>query len=424
MTEYVQRIIDAEIDELFSGLAALSLEGPRGVGKTETALQRAGTVHRLDDPNERAVLAAGPDRLVEGVPPILIDEWQRLPESWDLVRRAVDRDSLPGQFLLTGSATPANPPTHSGAGRIVTLRMRPLSLAERRIEVPSVSLARLLAGEQPEVRGKSTVSLDAYVDEILASGFPGLRHHEGRVLRAHLDSYIDHIVDRDFPEAGRPVRHPSALRRWMAAYAAATSTTTTYERLRDAATSGEGEKPSRAATEPYRAVLERIWIVEPLPGWIPSRNHITRLTTASKHHLVDPALAARLLQVGADDLLAGRDVGPAIPRDGTLLGALFESLVTQSVRVYAQAAEAVVHHLRTMGGEHEIDLIVVGHDGRVVAVEVKLTRTVDDRDCRHLRWLRDQLGDELADAVVVSTGPEAYRRRDGIAVVPASLLGP
>ena len=157
---------------------------------------------------------------------------------------------------------------------------------------------------------------------------------------------------------------------------------------------------------------------------MPARNHLTRLTAAPKHHLADPALAARLLGVSIDALLDGRSAGPAILRDGTLLGGLFESLVAQSLRVSAQAAEARVHHLRTKGGEREIDFIVERPDGRVVAVEVKLSQTVADGDVRHLRWLGDQMGDDLIDSVVITTGPEAYRRRDGVAVVPAALLAP
>jgi predicted AAA+ superfamily ATPase len=128
--------------------------------------------------------------------------------------------------------------------------------------------------------------------------------------------------------------------------------------------------------------------------------------------------------VQPDALLEAGTQGPLTPRDGTLLGQLFESLVTLDVRVHAQADEARVGHLRTHGGEHEVDLIVERGDHRVVAIEVKLARTVRDGDLRHLRWLQDQLGDQLLDAVVITTGPDAYRRPDGIGVVPAALLGP
>lgn len=427
---YRARIVDTELDELMSSLAAIALDGAKGVGKTATAARRATTVHELDDAGQRAIALADPARLLEVEPPILIDEWHEVGDVWNLVRRAVDAGAPPGRFLLAGSKAPqpyegaSEPETHSGAMRIVSVRMRPMSLAERGIQEPSVSLGELLAGTRPQVTGTSKCKLEDYVDEILQSGFPGLRKVSGRALRAQLDGYLRRIVDRDFPELGHEVRNPTALRRWMAAYAAASSTTTSFEKIRDAASSGQINTPARTTLLPYRDALERLWILDPVPAWLPSRNRISRLAMPPKHQLADPALAARLIGVGADALLSGADLGPPIPRDGPLLGALFESLVTLSIHAYAQAAEASVKHLRTARGEHEVDLIVVRNDDRVVAVEVKLARTIHDDDLRHLRWLEKQIGDDLLDAVVVTTGQEAYRRKDGIAVVPAALLGP
>lgn len=421
--DYRPRIIDGELDELLGGLPAISIEGPKAVGKTATAMQRAATAYRLDDDDERPVLAADTSRLVEGEKPILIDEWQRLPASFDRVRRAVDEGAGPASFLLTGSATPTDPPVHSGAGRIVRVRLRPMTLVERSIDSPTVSLADLLDGRRPPVRGRAAIDLEGYVEEILRSGFPAIRTLPWRSARAQLDGYIDHIVEREFEEFGRKVRRPAVLRRWMSAYAAATATTATFEKIRDAATADEADKPTRPTVLSYRDILERLWILDPVPPWLPTRNRLARLSSPSKHHLADPALAARLLGVDADGLLRGGSPGPSVPRDGTLLGALFESLVTLCVRVYAQRVEARVAHLRTARGEREIDLIVERGQS-VVAVEVKLGGTPTDRDVRHLLWLRDRLGEQLADAVVITTGREAYRRRDGIAVVPASLLGP
>ncbi len=171
-----------------------------------------------------------------------------------------------------------------------------------------------------------------------------------------------------------------------------------------------------------------------MPGWLPSRNHLARLSQAPRHHLADPALAARLL--GADEgalltgvtsplFLVGGAAGhpTATPRDGTLFGQLFESLVTLSVRVYAQAAEAHVRHLRVQDGRHEVDIIVERADHRVLGIEVKLSASVEDRDVRHVHWLKAQLGDDVLDMVVITTGEQAYRRADGVAVVPATLLG-
>lgn len=427
MKGYQRRVIDDELDELAGVLPALALEGAKGVGKTATARVRAASEFFLDDAAVLAVAQADPARMLEAPGPVLIDEWQRLPSTWDLVRRAVDADARPGQFLLTGSAAPAaaadGPPMHSGAGRIVQLRMRPLSLVERGY-IPSVSLAELLTGSRPPLTGSTSMGLSDYVNEILTGGFPALRGLPPRALRAQLDGYLARVVDRDFAELGHQVRRPEALRRWMSAYAAATSTTTSFETIRNAATGGEGEKPAKTTTMPYRDTLERLWLLDPVPAWLPTRNHLRRLGAAPKHNLADPALAARLLGVGEDILLSGGAAGPAVPRDGTLLGALFESLIALSLRVYAQDAEAQVGHLRTRAGDHEVDFIVARGDGRVVAVEVKLAAVVTDTDVRHLKWLREQLGEDLLDAVVITCGTDAYRRPDGVAVIPASLLGP
>lgn len=422
---YRPRVVDDDLDALLTGVKAVSLEGAKAVGKTATAARRAATIHRLDELGGRSLALADPHRLTEGARPVLIDEWQRVPESWDLVRRAVDDRSTPvGAFLLTGSAAPRGIETHSGAGRIVALRMRPMTLVERGVGTPSVSLRQLLTGARDALEGETRVRLETYVDEILASGFPGLRDLPSVSLRAQLDGYLHRIVDRDFGEVGHEVRNPAALRRWMTAYAAASATTASYETIRDAATGGEGQKPAKTTVIPYRDALERLWIVDPLPAWLPTRSRLRRLSFPPKHQLVDPALAARLLGVDASALLEGEPAGPRVPREGTLLGSLFESLVTLDVRVYAQRAEATAQHLRTAAGEHEIDLIVERRDARVLAIEVKLAQDPAEEDLAHLKWLRERIGDELLDAVVITTGRHAYRRRDGIGVVPAALLGP
>lgn len=422
--DYTRRVVDDELDELFAALAAIALEGPKGVGKTATAQRRVLTLNNLDSGQRRAIIEADPSRVLAGERPVFIDEWQRVPEVWDVIRRQVDRDPRPGQFLLAGSAAPPEGAAiHSGAGRIVQLRVRPMSLAERLPQHPTVSLARVLQGDRPAISGEVDLTLGDYAHEIIASGFPGLRSLTGRAHRAQLDGYLARIVDRELPEQGLLVRRPAALRAWLTAYAAATASTASYNRILDAATSGDAEKPARSTVTGYREVLTRLWLLDPVPGWVPSRSPLTRLQQAPKHHLADPALAARLLGASVDSLLAGEQ-DRLVPRDGPLLGALFESLATLSVRVFAQAAEARVLHLRTRNGDHEVDLIVERDDGKVVAIEVKLAGTVTDRDVRHLGWLRRQLGERMLDGLVLSTGPAAYRRRDGFAVVPLGLLGP
>ncbi|WP_426564906.1 ATP-binding protein [Angustibacter sp. McL0619] len=426
---YQRRVVDDELDELMRDLPAISLDGPKGVGKTATAAQRAGSSFALDDPGTLDLVKADPQRLAAATAPTLIDEWQRYLPSWDVVRRAVDASPLPGRFLLTGSASPQAPGTHSGAGRIVSLRMRPMTLAERGVETPTVSLGELLSapartGARARVSGSTSLTLADYAEQIVGGGFPGLRADTARGRRAAMRSYAELIVDRDFPEAGRAPRSPAVLRRWLRAYAAATGTVASLETIRDAATSGLADKPAKTTTIPYVDTLQRIWVSDPVPAWTPARNHLNRLTLAPKHHLADPALAVALTELSIEDLLDAKAPSTPMPRDGTFLGALFESLVTLDVRVYAQALETTVGHLRTKGGQHEVDLVVIAPGGKVLAIDVKLSQTVGDSDVRQLRWLVDQLGADLVDAVVVTTGRDAYRRQDGIAVVPAALLGP
>lgn len=423
---YEPRIIDDQLDVLCGSLPAIVIEGPRAVGKTETAARRARTIRRLDDPTELALAQAEPSRLTTGDLPILVDEWQRWPSSWDLVRQALDADFSPNRFLLTGSVEPSQLPSHTGAGRFVVLRMYPMSLAERGLGAPTVSLGDLLSGDVPALDGATDVTLTRYAEEITKSGFPGIRTLDpaGRqhYLRGYLSLTFNYAIDdRD----GRPRQDPGALRRWSRAYAAATSTTTAFDTIRDSATPGEADKPTRRTADAIRDTLERAHVIQPLEAWEPTFNRLRRLGEKPKHHLTDPALAAEVLGVDAATLLAS-DAPPRFHTEQRpFVAALFESLMVQSVRVYAGVHQAEVSHLRTAGGEHEVDIIVERRDGGIVALEVKLAAVAEDTDFRHLRWLKRTIGDQLVDVAVITTGQHAYRRQqDGFGVIPAALLGP
>jgi hypothetical protein len=420
---YVRRVVDDVLDDLLPSLPAVLLDGPKAVGKTATALQRARTVWRLSRPAQASVVAADPQQALDAPPPVLLDEYQRVPPVFDAVREAVDEDSAPGRFLLTGSAP--SPGSHSGAGRITTVRMRPLTLPERGVSAASVSLASLFEGTfSAPVAGTCALRLSDYTDLILASGLPGLQHLHGTPLQIQLDGYLERIVERDMSEGGHSLRRPATLMAWLRAYAASVSTTTSWEKVRDAASAGAGTKPARTTAAPYVDTLTRLRILDEVPAWIPSHNHLNRLTQAPKHHLADPALAARLVGATRASLLRGRGE-TFTPLDGTYLGQLFESLATLSVRVFAATLPASVSHLRLDSGRREVDLIVERDSDRaIVAFEVKLSGDVNYEDVKHLQWLREELGEQVVDAVVLTTGPAAYRRPDGIAVVPLGLLGP
>ena len=417
---YQRRIVDEELDQLLPHLPAVLLDGPKGVGKTSTAAQRCVAERRLDHEATRAVVAADPALIATDPRPLLIDEWHLVRPVWDVVRRLVDADLTGGQFLLTGSIPDRQ--THSGAGRITSVRMRPLTLAERGTEVPTVSLSSLMAGGAA-IGGRTGLSLAGYTEEMLTGGFPGLRHLPARARNAALDSYIRRIADHDLPEAGLAVRHPATVLAWLSAYAAAVGTSASWEKIRNAAVTATDASPAKTTTLPYIELLTSLRILDPVPGWTPTLNHLRDLTQAPKHYLADPALAARLVKRNAVQLLRGDMPDTVVARDGGFLGGLFESLAALSVRVFAQHCEAEVHHLRTEGGRREVDFIVEGEAG-IVAIEAKMDAAIKDEDVKHLIWLRDKLGDRCLDTVVVHTGPEAYRRRDGVAVVPLALLGP
>lgn len=358
----------------------------------------------------RAHLAAQRD--FEALPTgnLFIDEWQNLPDSWNAVRRAVDNGAPGGRFLLAGSASPRlGGGTHSGAGRILSARVRPMGLHEREVTHPTVSLSRMLLAEGAEVSGRSDFTLGDYYDAAVGSGFPGLHQRSATIRRQYLDSYLQRIVDRDMPDLGFTVRRPTQLRRWMAAYAAASPTTTTLNRI--AAAAGEdGEAPAKSTTLAYREHLTQLWILDPLEAWSPVQNPFKRLQQGPKHQLADPGLAARLMGLSARHL--------ATPRHADAAGRLFESLATLTVRTIAEAEGARVGHLRTHDSREEIDLIVEGDEGQIVAIEVKLSPDVRDQDVRHLKWLREKMPDDVEDMMVVTTGEFAYRHADGVAVVP------
>ena len=319
---YTRRIVDLELDDLFGEVAALALDGPKGVGKTTTAEQRATGLVKLDSKAVREPVAADPQIILRRPRPLLVDEWQKVSEVWDVVRRAVDEDAAGGQFLLTGSASPQNGTVqHSGAGRIGRLRMRPMTLAERGVVIPTVSLAAVLA-ERDAIQGESTMGLPEYVEEIVASGFPGMRGLSSRARGFQLDSYLRNAVERDVPEQGLAVRRPEAMMAWLRAYASASSTTASYSQILDAATPGDSEKPARATAESYRHVLASLWLLDPVPAWSPVGSPMTRLGQAPKHHLADPALAARLLGLGAD-ALAGWQGGATSSAGGFHAGNAF-----------------------------------------------------------------------------------------------------
>ena len=421
---YRKRVIDGLLDSNLKEIGAILLDGPKGVGKTTTAKERAKTTFELDDPAVHQIVGADPTLALSQPAPVLFDEWQRLPSIWDAVKREVSKkDSTNGPFILTGSAYAPDATTHSGAGRFLEIRMRPMTLSERGVSSPAFSVGALMTGQQEISLTASSLKLKDYVNELTASGFPAIRKLSINARQAMLESYITTIINKDMKEAGHNVRRPERLRAWLRSYAAATSTTTSWEKIRTAATPGQTQMIAKTTTTPYIETLEMLRIIDSVPGWLPTNNHLRAVGQAPKHHLADPALTAVLLGETSESLLRCASDANRNFDDSTLLGALFESLVVLNVRVYAQANHFDVSHMRTTDQRREIDIILQSKSGDVTAFEVKLSPEVRDKDVEHLLWLKDKLGEQLREMIVVTTGDTAFRRKDGVAVIPLGLLG-
>ena len=413
---YLPRYLDEELNELLGPGMALSIEGARSIGKTETASRRSDLILHLDDEATLQLVAADASLQLTSAPRVCVDEWQIHPPVWDVVRRLIDERTRQ-EFLLTGSAKlPPGVTKHTGAGRIMTLRMRPLALSERVQARPTVQIADLFRGIK-DIAGETPFGLVDYAEQICASGFPRINQLSPRRQRAALQGYVENLLDRELPENDLMVRSPQSMLGWLRAYAAASSTTASYDSVLRAATAGDVDKPSKATTQRYRDALSSLWILDPIPAWSPSGAPFSRLTVAPKHQLCDPGLAAHVLNLTPESLVS--------PNSGAseFFGQLFESLAALTVRSAGQAAEAATFHFRTRGGEQDVDLILERFDGKVLAFEVKLAAVVSDSDVRHLHFLGERLGDRLVDKVVITTGKQAFRRADGVAVVPLALLG-
>ena len=414
---YVTRVADDMVASTLQAVGAIVIEGPKACGKTETARQHAVSEVLLDvDPEAQRAAAIDPRLILPGAVPRLIDEWQREPRIWDAARREVDARRASGQFILTGSATPARSAVrHSGAGRMVIVAMRPMTLFEQRFSPGTVSLRDLLDGHQPPA-GTSTLDLAAYAERIVVGGWPGLMGRSVGDAMAFTSGYIDMIVDHDIDVISGARRNPHLVRRFLQAYAQLSAhparLSTILERARGIA---QDEAPSRWTAEPYLDALGRLMVVDDVEAWNPELRSRTRLMTTPKRYLVDPSLAAALMECDPTRLLG----------DLKSFGYLFESLAARDARVYAAAANASVFHYRERAGELEVDLIIERRDGTWIGVEVKLGSALIDQAAAALLRLKSARVVRPPTALVVLTATEyAYQRDDGVIVAPLGLFGP
>ena len=416
-TEYLARVADAVLERRLRSAAAVLIEGPRACGKTTTARRRAASEVLLERSMAAVSLASlGSLAVLDGATPRLVDEWQIVPDIWDMVRRETDRRGLPGQFILTGSADP--PPDvrqHSGVGRVARVQMRPMSLFESGLSTGAISLQALFDGEQCSAPAPP-LELDHVVEAICRGGWPLCHRMDSDDAQDFVTDYLDELANAEVSSIDGIRRDPAGVTRLLISLARNISTEATTSTL--AADTGGDQPIDPRTAAAYLTALQRLFVVEDVPAWAPRLRSRSRLRGAPKRQLVDPSLAAAALGANRERLLD----------DLETLGFLFESLCVRDLRVYCRPLRATLSHYRDNTGL-EVDAILRQRNGDWIAVEIKLGGRVGvDAAAASLRKLRDRIdpaevGEPKRLVVLTATG-YAYERTDGVAVVPITSLAP
>lgn len=417
---YRDRVVDDEIPAVLKAARAVLIEGPKACGKTWTGQRFARSELFLEErPDLWEIATQAMGLLLDGATPRLLDEWQRVPDLWHLVRAACDRRGLPGQFILTGSAVPPDELTrHSGAGRISRVRMRPMSLYETGLSTGEASVGGMLkmlqAWECPVV--EVGVNVPDLVYAACRGGWPQFIDLPVEEAMRQIRSYVDDTCRVDVSAVDGVRRSPERVMRLMRSLARNVANHVSIDKL---AKETGGQTPlNRGTVKTYTETLKRLFVVEDLPAWNVRLRSRGSLLKAPKRHFVDPSLAPAALGVGPQRYLD----------DLNAFGFLFESMAVRDLRIYAQAHDASVYYYRDYGGL-EVDAVVETRDGRWSAVEVKLGGAeAIDQAARALLKLSGRVSEQraasLAQLVVVTGGRYSYRRPDGVAVVPLAALGP
>jgi predicted AAA+ superfamily ATPase len=411
--EYLPRLLDSQIEDLFGAFPALMLTGARATGKTTTAGRYARTVVRLDREDEAAAFRADPDAALAALPePILLDEWQMVPGLLGAVKRAVDDGSGAGRFLLTGSVNAVlTGESWPGTGRILTLHMEGLTEREVVRQAAGMPFLTRLAASASEGAAALGVPPDApdllgYVELALRGGFPepALDLEPPRAAR-WLEGYLSQLLSRDAAGVDRP-RDPALLHRYFEAVALNTAG------LPSRATLAEVADIDARTAQAYDRLLTNLFVLDWLPAW--SSNRLKRLTRGAKRYLADPALAGAALRLDS----------AAVLRDGNLLGRLIETFAIAQLRPETQLGPHAprLYHLRDLNGRREIDLVVELGGRDLMAIEVNATAAPKAADARHIEWLRDQVGDRFRVGAVLHTGPRAFQLTEHVLALPISSI--
>lgn len=420
---YKPRIIDKYVDNCLAVAGAVCIEGPKWCGKTWTSEFHSNSAVYIGDPagnyQNRNLALLSPAAVLEGQHPRLIDEWQEVPPLWDAVRSTVDQSAEKGQFILTGSATPNKKGMmHSGAGRIVRLRMRPMSLFESGDSSGEISLQDICAGAAP-VKMTGQVSLDDLITYVVRGGWPGNLDSTADTLQILPRAYMDAVINEDLDRIDERRHDISKMEKLLKSLARNESTTASNNTLRRDI-SGQDEITMDPGTiSEYIAAFNKIFLLDDQPPFSFSVRSSARIKKQAKRHFADPSLAAALLKATPE----------ALKNDLNTFGFLFEAMCERDLRIYAESFGGQLSHYQDYRGR-EIDAVVEMPDGKWAAIEIKLGAHQIDSAAENLIKIRDEIKrNNIADQpvsliVVCGMSNAAYLRPDGVYVVPISALRP
>ncbi len=371
------------------------------------------------DKEQNIMLAKNaPDLFLEGETPRMIDEWQIIPFIWDQIRFEVDHRGKKGQFILTGSSTPLSDFSyeHSGIGRIVPMKMRPMSLYESKDGNGTVSLEVLFNRPSEFAPSKCNLCLSDYAYLLCRGGWPGSLGLEREQALEQVYNFYDGLVHEDINRMFKRIKNPERVKRLLKSYARAVSTETTLKKIRDDLIVNDEESFDEDTVSSYLNALSKLYIIEELPAWNTNLRSKTAIRCSNTRHFVDPSIAVAATGIGPEDLINNLKT----------FGLWFESMCVRDLRVYSQKLKGDVYHYRDAAGR-EADAIIHLRNGKWATVEVKLgSQESIDEGATHLLTIKDDIDKEKTNGpsflMILTATPYAYIRPDGVYVVPLGCL--
>lgn len=422
MDDYKPRIVDEILIKKLESKGAVLIEGPKWCGKTTTALRQAKSVLRMDNPLEKEqnlrLSKLNPQRLLIGDNPRLIDEWQIAPTLWDTVRYEVDQRGKMGQFILTGSAVPPDTKeiTHSGTGRFTWLTMRPMSLYESGESTGEVSLKSLFAGNL-NVDGENTLDIDKLAYLICRGGWPQAVGLKTEAALQQAFDYYDAVVKSDINRADGVNKNPERVKRIMKSYARNQGSQVASTVIAQDIAANEAETVNEDTVHSYIEALKKIFVVEDMSAWNPNLRSKSAIRTSDTRYYVDSSIATASLGIGPDDLI----------NDLRTFGLFFETMCVRDLRVFAESLDGAVYHYRD-NTNLECDTVIHLRNGSYGLIEIKLGGDdLIDEGAANLLKLKNKIDVSKMKApaflmVLIGVGKYAYRREDGVLVVPIGCL--